>query len=108
LVSSAIVSYKLGRADDDKNDGEITFGFVLLLHYTLSQFDFFFLLSSGADPTKFDSSTLVNLPNIDKGFWECKMDAVSVNGRDLKLADRTNILDTGGLSAFLFLPKSIK
>jgi hypothetical protein len=68
----------------------------------------FFLLSSGADPTKFDSSTLVNLPNIDKGFWECKMDAVSVNGRDLKLADRTNILDTGGLSAFLFLPKSIK
>lgn len=30
FVSSAIVSYKLSRLADNKNDGEITFGFVLV------------------------------------------------------------------------------
>lgn len=35
LVSAAIVSYKLGRAEDNDNDGEITFGFVLVIHCTI-------------------------------------------------------------------------
>jgi len=76
LVKLAITSYKLGRLEDGVNDGEITFG--------------------GLDPTKFKSNTLVTLPNINsQGFWECILGAVIVNGLNLKLFNRTAILDTG-------------
>lgn len=75
-IKNAIVSYKISRLSDLKNDGEVSFG--------------------GLDPTKFDAKTLVTLPNASKvGFWEGAMDAVTVDGKDLALAGRTAILDTG-------------
>ncbi|KAH9057800.1 acid protease [Lactarius vividus] len=76
LIKDAIVSYKISRLADQKNDGEITFG--------------------GLDPSKFDQATLVALPNVNtQGFWEATMDAVTVDGNDLGLTGRTAILDTG-------------
>lgn len=76
LIQAPIVSYKLSRLADNKNDGEITFG--------------------GLDPTKFDVSTLVQLPNVSKqGFWEATMDGATVDGQDVGLGGRTAILDTG-------------
>lgn len=35
LIPAPIVSYKLGREADNDNDGEITLGFVLVLHCTI-------------------------------------------------------------------------
>lgn len=79
LVPAAIVSYKLSRLADvqnNGNDGEITFG--------------------ALDSSKFDSSTLVTVPNVNtQGFWEASLDSISVNGADLGLNGRTTILDTG-------------
>ncbi|KAJ6631021.1 aspartic peptidase A1 [Mycena sp. CBHHK59/15] len=76
LISEAITSYKIPRAADNKNDGEITFG--------------------ALDPTKFDSATLVTVANVNtQGFWEAPLDAVTVDGTDTGLAGRTAILDTG-------------
>ncbi|KAH9029833.1 aspartic peptidase A1 [Lactarius pseudohatsudake] len=75
-IKDAIVSYKISRLADQKNDGEITFG--------------------GLDPSKFDQATLVALPNVNtQGFWEAAMDAVTADGKDLGLTGRTAILDTG-------------
>ena len=75
-IKEAIVSYKLSRLADKKNDGEVTFG--------------------GLDASKFDQNTLVTLNNVNKkGFWEAGLDAVSVDGNDLGLQGRTTILDTG-------------
>lgn len=76
LIKEAIVSYKISRLSDEKNDGEITFG--------------------GLDTSKFDSNTLVTLNNVSPvGFWEAAMDSVSMNGKDLGFKGRTAILDTG-------------
>jgi hypothetical protein len=76
LISEAITSYKISRLDDNKNDGEITFG--------------------GLDQSKFDAQTLTTLDNVSPtGFWEANMDAVSVDGTDTGLQGRTSILDTG-------------
>ncbi|KAI3613767.1 aspartic-type endopeptidase [Moniliophthora roreri] len=76
LVQEAITSYKIPRAADNKNDGEITFG--------------------GLDQTKFDPATLVTVDNVSKtGFWEAAMDGVTVDGQDTQLQGRTAILDTG-------------
>lgn len=76
LIPDAITSYKISRAADNKNDGEITFG--------------------ALDTTKFDPATLTVLPNVNtQGFWEADMDTVTVDGTDTKLAGRTAILDTG-------------
>ncbi|KAL0954630.1 hypothetical protein HGRIS_003585 [Hohenbuehelia grisea] len=76
LVKNAIVSYKIPRLDDQKNDGEITFGDV--------------------DPAKFDAQTLETLENVSQqGFWEAAMPAVTVNGQSTGLQGRTSILDTG-------------
>jgi Eukaryotic aspartyl protease len=75
-IKEAIVSFKLSRLADQKNDGEVTFG--------------------GLDASKFDQKTLVTLNNANnKGFWEGALDAVSVDGNDLGLNGRTAILDTG-------------
>jgi len=75
-VTDAIVSYKIPRLADQKNDGEITFG--------------------GLDPAKFKANTLVNIPLASAtGFWEGAMDAVSIDGKDLGFKGRTAILDTG-------------
>jgi len=85
LIKEAIVSYKLSRLADQKNDGEVTFG--------------------GLDTSKFDQSTLVTLNNLNKaGFWEAGMDAVSVNGKDLGLTNRTAIMDTG--TTLLLVPQA--
>jgi len=76
LISDAITSYKISRASDNLNDGEITFG--------------------ALDPAKFDASTLVTVDNVNtQGFWEASLDGASVNGQDLGLSGRTTILDTG-------------
>ncbi|KAL0067841.1 hypothetical protein AAF712_005009 [Marasmius tenuissimus] len=76
LVQDAITSYKIPRAADNKNDGEITFG--------------------ALDTAKFDQQSLVTLDNVSKqGFWEGAMDTVTVDGQDTQLQGRTAILDTG-------------
>lgn len=77
LIPEAIVSYKISRLADGKNDGEITFGAV--------------------DPTKFDASTATTFANINKdGFWEGQMDDVTLDGKSLNFnGGRTAILDTG-------------
>ncbi|QRV75503.1 aspartyl protease [Ceratobasidium sp. AG-Ba] len=75
LIQSAITSYKISRLADGKNDGEITFG--------------------GIDETKIDPATVTTITNVNKnGFWEVPF-SPSVNGKDLGLAGRTAILDTG-------------
>lgn len=76
LVPDSIVSYKISRLADNLNDGEITFG--------------------SLDTSKFDSSTLVSVPNVNtEGFWEAALDSATVNGVDTGLTGRTTILDTG-------------
>lgn len=76
LISSAITSFKISRLADQLNDGEVTFG--------------------GLDTSKFNASTLVTFPNVNKlGFWEGAMDAITVNGQDSGMTGRTAILDTG-------------
>lgn len=75
LIQSPITSYKISRLADGKNDGEITFG--------------------GIDESKIDKATLVTITNVNaNGFWEVPFTA-SVGGKDLGLAGRTAILDTG-------------
>lgn len=75
-IQQAIVSFKISRLADQKNDGEVTFG--------------------GLDTSKFDQNTLVTLNNVNqKGFWEAGLDAASVDGKDLGFKGRTAILDTG-------------
>ncbi|KAF9524418.1 aspartic peptidase A1 [Crepidotus variabilis] len=82
LTQSSVVAYKISRLEDNKNDGEITFG--------------------GLDATKFDLKTLTTVPNVSKkGFWEANLDAVTVDGQDLALQGRTAILDTGTTLAVL-------
>jgi len=76
LIAEAITSFKISRLADNKNDGEITFG--------------------GLDASKFDATTLVTVDNVSpRGFWEASMTAVSVDGTDTGLQNRTAILDTG-------------
>ncbi|KAI0032521.1 aspartic peptidase domain-containing protein [Vararia minispora EC-137] len=76
LISNAITSFKISRLADQKNDGEVTFG--------------------ALDTTKFDSTTLVTLNNVNtQGFWEVNVGGFSVNGQDVGLAGRTAIMDTG-------------
>jgi hypothetical protein len=76
LIKEAITSYKISRVADNKHNGEITFG--------------------GLDPTKFDPSTLITVPNVSKdGFWEGNMDVLAVDGADSGLKQRTAIFDTG-------------
>jgi hypothetical protein len=83
LIIEAIVSYKIPRLADKKNDGEVTFG--------------------GLAEAKFNRSTLITLNNVNtKGFWEVGLDAVSVDGNNLGLTGRTAIMDTG--SALIFAP----
>jgi len=77
LVTAAIVSFKIPREADNKNDGEVTFG--------------------GYDPNKFKSNTRITIPNVSPlGFWEASYDEISVDGQKVEaLINRTAILDTG-------------
>jgi hypothetical protein len=71
-----IVSYKISRLADQKNDGEIMFG--------------------GLDITKFNPVTTVTLNNVNQnGFWEASLDSATVDGQQLGFTGRTAILDTG-------------
>ena len=88
LIKEAITSYKISRAADNLDDGEITFG--------------------GLDETRFDGNTLVTIDNVSKeGFWEADMGTVTVDGVDLDLENRTAILDTG-TTVVLAPPKDAK
>jgi hypothetical protein len=88
LIKDPIVSFKLSRLADQKNDGEVTFG--------------------ALDGSKFDAQSLVTLPNVNqKGFWEGSIDAVSINGQDLGFKGRTAILDTGTTLLVLPAPDAI-
>ncbi|KAJ7671631.1 aspartic peptidase A1 [Mycena polygramma] len=76
LIPAPITSYKISRASDGKNDGEITFG--------------------DLDQSKFDPATLVVTPNVNiQGFWESAVDAFTVDGKDAGLTGRSAIMDTG-------------
>lgn len=85
LIQEAIVSYKLSRVSDKKNDGEITLG--------------------GKDPSKFDPKTVATMPNVNtNGFWEATVEATSLDGNDLAFKGRTAILDTG--TTLMVMPKT--
>jgi len=76
LIEQAIASFKISRLADQLNDGEVTFG--------------------GLDTSKFDQASLVTVANVNaQGFWEAAMDAVTADGQDLGLQNRSAILDTG-------------
>ncbi|KAF8207165.1 aspartic peptidase A1 [Mycena galopus ATCC 62051] len=77
FIDAAITSYKLPRALDDPNDGEITFG--------------------GLDSSRFDPTTLVTVNNTDgDGFWQATLDGVSVNGADVNgIVTTIAVMDTG-------------
>ncbi|TFY69991.1 hypothetical protein EVJ58_g71, partial [Rhodofomes roseus] len=76
LIEQAITSFKISRLADQLNDGEVTFG--------------------GLDTAKFDQASLVTVDNVSQeGFWEGAMDAVTADGQDLGLQNRSAILDTG-------------
>ena len=76
LIADAITSYKISRSAEGLDDGEITFG--------------------GLDTQKFNSTTLATVDNVSTlGFWEAKVDAASVDDKDLGISGRTAILDTG-------------
>ncbi|KAJ7678506.1 aspartic peptidase domain-containing protein [Mycena rosella] len=84
LIASNIISYKISRESDGKNDGEITMG--------------------AMDPSKFVASSLVRVKNVNTGgFWEANLDAVTVNGEDVGLVNRSCIWDTG--TTLLVAPK---
>ncbi|GLB40483.1 putative acid protease [Lyophyllum shimeji] len=76
LLKHAISSYHIPRLADGDNDGELTLG--------------------ALNPDKYDRSTLVSVPNVnDLGFWEAKIDKVTVGGKDMGWTNRSAIMDTG-------------
>ncbi|ESK92322.1 aspartic peptidase a1 [Moniliophthora roreri MCA 2997] len=76
LIDEAIVSYRIPRRKDNTDDGSITFG--------------------GLDDSKYDSETLVTLPNISPiGFWVAQADNSTVDGKDTGIGRREALLDTG-------------
>ncbi|KAJ7593443.1 aspartic peptidase A1 [Mycena floridula] len=76
LIQDAIVSYKISRLADGKDDGEVTFG--------------------GLDPSKYIASSLVTVNNISPfGFWQVNVGNVKINGKSLGLTNRSAIVDTG-------------
>lgn len=79
LVTAPVMGYHLGRAADDDNDGEVTFG--------------------GVDATKY-ADDLIEIDNVsDEGFWEIPVEGVSFDGKTISEfsngTQRTAILDTG-------------
>ena len=82
LLKANIFGINLGRASDDTNDGEITFG--------------------AADDSKYEGD-LNYLDTLDKGGkWQILMDDVLIDGKSASLKGRSAILDTG--TTFMFLP----
>lgn len=76
LISAPIVSYRIPRSADGKNDGEMTIG--------------------GMDSRLFDSETLVRRKNANPfGFWGVAVDGIKVAQKDMQWSNRILILDTG-------------
>ncbi|CAO1622302.1 unnamed protein product [Jaminaea pallidilutea] len=77
-VSQPVMAYHLGRSSDAENSGQVTFG--------------------GIDPARYKGD-VHELPNVSsQGFWEAKIDSVSVGGKALDFSSnvtRSAILDTG-------------
>ncbi len=81
-IEDAVVSFKISRAADEKNDGELMLG--------------------GMNPSKFQPNTAVTVKNENnRGFWEVPLDDVMVNGESLGLLNRSAVLDTGSVSRSL-------
>ncbi|KAK0450060.1 aspartic peptidase domain-containing protein [Armillaria borealis] len=75
-IEDAVVSFKISRAADEKNDGELMLG--------------------GMNPSKFQPNTAVTVKNENnRGFWEVPLDDIRVNGESLGLLNRSAVLDTG-------------
>jgi len=85
LIKAPITSFKISRLQDQKNDGEITFG--------------------GLDSSKFDANTLVTFDNVNQqGFWEGPLQ-ISIDGNNIGLSSATTaILDTG--TSLIVAPQS--
>ncbi|KAK0235770.1 aspartic peptidase domain-containing protein [Armillaria nabsnona] len=75
-IEDAVVSFKISRAADEKNDGELMLG--------------------GMNLSKFQPDTAVTVKNENnRGFWEVPLDDIMVNGESLGLLNRSAVLDTG-------------
>ena len=86
MIDQAIVGYKIPRLADQKNDGGVTFG--------------------AADLSKFQSSTLVTMPNVDpQGFWAAAIDSIEVNNQVLISQNRTASMDTG--TSYIVAPEAV-
>jgi len=78
-ISAPIVSYKLPRWLDFKNNGEMTLG--------------------GMDPKQYDPKTVVTMKNINPfGYWAVNVGAVKTGNTDMKWSNRTILMDTGTVS----------
>jgi len=76
LISAPIVSYRIPRSADGKNDGVMTIG--------------------GMDSRFFDPKTLVRQKNSNPfGFWGVSVDGIKVAQNDMQWSNRTIVLDTG-------------
>ncbi|KAJ7746647.1 aspartic peptidase A1 [Mycena metata] len=76
LIAQRVLSYRISRKSDGKNDGEMTVG--------------------GMDPSTYDPLSLVEVKNVNTGgFWEAKLGAIEVNGQNTGLVGRGCIFDTG-------------
>ncbi|KAJ6631027.1 aspartic peptidase domain-containing protein [Mycena sp. CBHHK59/15] len=75
LINAAITSYRLPRLIDQIDNGEVTFG--------------------GLDESKFDTSSLVTLNATNSAFWVINMETVTVNGKEISIAGKTALMDTG-------------
>ncbi|KJA26381.1 hypothetical protein HYPSUDRAFT_318649 [Hypholoma sublateritium FD-334 SS-4] len=86
LISSAIVSYKLPRLADGRNDtSELTLG--------------------AMDPNHYYPKSLVTVKNVNKfGFWGAAVDAVKVGNQNMGWSNRTIVMDTG--TTLILAPKS--
>ncbi|KAJ7039605.1 acid protease [Mycena alexandri] len=76
LIAQRVLSYRISRKSDGKNDGEMTVG--------------------AMDPSTYDPLSLVQVKNVNTGgFWEAKLGAIEVNGQNVGLVGRSCIFDTG-------------
>ncbi|KAK0469920.1 aspartic peptidase domain-containing protein [Desarmillaria tabescens] len=86
-IEDEVVSFKIPRAADGKNDGELMLG--------------------GMDPSKFQPNTTITVKNQNvRGFWEVLLDDIRVNGQSLGLKNRFAVLDTGS-TLILAQPKDV-
>ncbi|KAF9453436.1 acid protease [Macrolepiota fuliginosa MF-IS2] len=84
VIKNSIVSFKIPRLADHKNDGEMALG--------------------GMNPAKYDSKSVVTVKNLNRiGFWETPINEVKIDGKPSGWTNRTGVLDTG--TALLMAPR---